>query len=225
MIHVAVRVREIISSNIDSAVERTSNPHKMLRLLRTEIEESLIGLHGDLSKTRREHERAERAAQKAEKTAEEWTAKAKTAVDHKREDLARAALLAREDGRNQAAALAKEAEALSDAVDEMESAIAQLEGKREDVLTQLKNLPEAPGKNATPRAESDSKTARRMDRIDAIERRVNFSNDGKDEAAPTDVDAEIAALQRDSNIDAELAAMQAPAKKAPSKKPSRKKAK
>ena len=71
----------------------------MLRLLQSEVEDALITLHGDVSKARRAHQRKAEAAQRLANTAEEWTGKAKVAVDHGREDLARAALLARESDR------------------------------------------------------------------------------------------------------------------------------
>ncbi len=222
MIHVAVRVREIVSSNVDSMAKKASDPRKMLRLLLTEIEESLIGLHSDALKTRREHERTTRKAQRTSEQAEEWTAKAKIAVDHKREDLARSALLAREDGRKQASLLEEEASKLSGAVAEMEDAIAQLETKRSDVLQQLKQLPDPSSPSNQSSADGDSKTARRMDRIDSIERRVGFGTEGAIKEAPTNIEAEIAALQLDSNIDAELSAMKKPAAKSSAKRSGKK---
>ncbi len=219
MIHIAVRVREIVSSNVDTLVTKTSNPAKMLRLLLSEIEESLIGLHGDLSKTKREHERTAQRADLTAKKAEEWTAKAKTAVDHKREDLARAALMAREDGRNQAVSLSQEVETLADGISELETAITELEAKREDVLARLKDMPSQEAASTCDAPDTkDSKTAKRMDRIDAMERRVNFGTEGRTDPKPTDIDAEIAALEQGSAIDAELAAMKKPAAKRTRKK-------
>lgn len=225
MIHIAVRVRELVSSNVDTMVGKAGNPRKMLKLLLTEIEESLIGLHGDLTKTRREHERLVAHGDKLAEEAEAWTAKAKTAVDHKRDDLAKSALLAREGGRKAASKAREEAETLASDVEEIEAAVKELEAKREDVLARIKALPANDcGSGASHTSAGDSKTARRMDRIDTIERRVNFGTEdaGKaSDATPADVDAEIAALQRDSDIAAELAAMKAPTPK----KAARKKAK
>lgn len=225
MIHIAVRVRELVSSNVDTMVGKASNPRKMLKLLLTEIEESLIGLHGDLTKTQREHGRVVERADKLAQEAEAWTAKAKTAVDHKRDDLAKSALLARENGRAQAHEAREEAETVAAQVDEIQSAVNELEAKREDVLARIKALPANDGGAvASHKSAGDSKTARRMDRIDTIERRVNFGTEDAGKAAdatPADVDAEIAALQRESDIAAELAAM----KKPTAKKAARKKAK
>lgn len=208
MMNLAVRVRELVSSNVDALIDKASNPAKMLRLLLTEVEENLIDLHGDLAKAVRAEKRLVAQAEKTAADAEGWTAKAKIAVDHGREDLARAALLARESGRQQAAELASEAEAAGAQVNQIETAIAELEAKRKDVTARLKDA-SATVKPAEPK---DSTVAKKLDRIDALERRVGYgSADSPSEAA---IEDEIAALGQASAIDNELAAMKAPAKSA-----------
>ena len=217
MIHIAVRVRELVSSNVDSLVDRASNPAKMLGNLCTEIEESLIALHGDLTKAKR---RAERCAEKAPAVAaqaEEWTAKAKTAMDHKREDLAHSALLAREDERARAKSLAAEAKEAGEEAAEIEATIATLETKRKEVSARLKSMPGAKD-TCSPDAGGDSATDRRLDRIERMERRVGFASDDRAEPAPASVEAEIASLQRDADIAAELAAMKSTGAKKPAAK-------
>jgi phage shock protein A len=214
MMHLAVRVRELVSSNVEALIDKASNPAKMLGLLLTEVEENLIGLHGDLTRAQREHARLAQKAERVAADAEDWTAKAKTAVDHGREDLARAALLARESERRTADELAAEAEAMKTKLAEIETAIAELEAKRADVSARLAQVTPAPTKPGP-----DGRTARRMDRIDAIERRVGFVSESAGAAASLDgIDAEIAALGKDAAIAAELEAMKAQAKKTPRKK-------
>lgn len=215
MKNLAVRARELVTSNVDALLDKATNPAKMLGLLLTEVEENLIDLHGDLAKAVRAEKRLVAQAERTASEAEGWTAKAKVAVDHGREDLARAALLARESGRQEAAELANEAKAAGEEVNAIEAAIAELEAKRRDVLARIKDVTPAAGGEVV----GESKTDARMDRIDALERRVGFgAAAGPSEAA---VDAEIASLEQASALDAELAAMKAPA---PAKR-SRKKAK
>lgn len=224
MIHIAVRIRELVSSNVDTMLDKADNPEKMLRLLRAEIEESLILLSGDLSRARRRQERLAGDAERVAQEAEEWTTKARTAMDHKREDLARAALLTREGERKRAGQLKADAQDASAEADEIEQAVAKLEAKRSDVMQRLAALPDAkPGAQADAgAARADTKTERRLDRIDELEKRIAFGMDGQDATpSPASVDAEIAALQREAEIDAELAGM----KGAKARKPSRAKAK
>lgn len=221
MIHIAVRVRELVSSNVDSMVGSASNPAKMLKLLRTEIEESLITLHGDLSKAKRQHERLLAEAEATSARAEEWTAKARTAMDHKREDLARSALLAREDERAEAEKLRDAARDASETVKELTDAIERLEAKRTEAIAKLKDLPrEAQGASAA--GTGDTKAERHLDRIERMERRVDLTSEARAQPAPASVDAEIAALRRDAELAAELAAMKA---RAGSTKPATRKAK
>lgn len=211
MIHIAVRVRELISSNVDALVEKAGNPAKMLQMLRSEIEESLITLHGDLSKARRQHERLLDKARTTADAAEEWTARAKTAIDHKREDLARSALLAREDGRMRAEELREEALELESRISELVEATEKLEGKRADAIARIATLPTSTPEDATHDG-GDTKAERHLDRIERMERRVDFKAETRAEPTPASVEAEIAVLQREADLSAELTAMKAAAK-------------
>ncbi len=217
MIHIAVRVRELVSSNVDSMVDRASNPAKMLGNLCTEIEESLIALHGELSQARRRAERCAEQATAVSAQAEEWTAKAKTAMDHKREDLARSALLAREDERARAKSLAAESKQAGEEAREIEAAIGELETKRTEVSARLKSMPGG-RQGCASEGTGDSRTDRRLDRIARMERRAGFASGDRAEPAPASVDAEIASLQRDADIAAELAAMKSTKGKQPAAK-------
>lgn len=98
-------------------------------------------------------------------------------------------------------------------VSEIEAAIARLETKRQDIVARQRDAAPAPKSDNKPK---DSRTAKRMDRLDAMERRVGFGASA--EKSDAEVDAEIASLGEQSAIDAEIAAMKAPAKKALRKK-------
>lgn len=225
MIHIAVRVQELVSSNLETLVSKTTDPAKVLNLLRSEIEETLISFHSELTMTKRQHERGASYADKLAADAELWTAKAKTAIDHKREDLARAALLAREGEIEKAAEARLEVEELARRVSELENGIADLDAKREDVIARAaaSATDTLTIKTVNPSRREDNNVVRRMDRIDAMERRASFQNRSPAETqgdAIANADAEIAALSQASMIDAELNEM-----KAQAKKPARKKAK
>jgi phage shock protein A len=207
MITIAIRVREIVSSNVDTLVSKAGEPRKMLRLLQSEIEETLIALHGDVAKARRQSERLRVTADRVATAAEEWTAKAKVAIDHGREDLARAALLARESDRAKAAAERDAAGKLEQQVSEAEAIIADLDEKREAIALRLAEL----AKEAVAAAAETPSAVRamdhRLDRIDALERRAAFADSPDAAPSHTSLDDEIAGLQQQRAIEAELAAM------------------
>jgi phage shock protein A len=224
MLHIAIQVRELASSNLNSLVSAASQPEKMLRLLQSRLQESIIALQGDLTRTQRQSERhrAESAALAA--TAAGWTDKARVAMDHKREDLARAALLAREDTQNAADRALADAEALAEQARDLETVLGELDAKLAETRERLAD--EALRRHGEPRSASGSSAATRgeriMDGIEALEKRIDFATDGRAQPAPASVDAEIAAMVREAKVRDELAAMKAAAKPAPAKKAKRK---
>ena len=209
MIETAVRIREIVASNVDTMLEKASDPRKMLGRLCTEIEESLIALHAQLAQTRRHAERCEASAASVAEKAEEWTGKAKIAMDHKREDLARSALLAREDERNKAKELSHQAQEAQAEAERLEKVVAALETKRKEVSGHLEGAGGAPT-HCPLESSGDERTDRRLDRIAQLERRIDYASKDRAEPAPVSVDEEIASLQRDAEISAELTAMKSP---------------
>ncbi|WP_296721460.1 PspA/IM30 family protein [Erythrobacter sp.] len=222
MITIAIRARQIVSSNVDSLVSKAGEPRKMLRLLQSEIEEALIALHGDAAKARRQQTRLHDTAARLAAGAEDWTGKAKIAVDHGREDLARAALLTREAERAKAADATAAAAALDSQIADANAVIAELEAKRAVISARIADLvqPETSERRMAD-AQRETHIDRRIDRIEALERRAGFADVPAGAPSPASLDDEIAGLQQSSAIDAELAAMKAapaPAKKAAGKK-------
>ncbi|MBX7458173.1 PspA/IM30 family protein [Qipengyuania sp. 1NDH17] len=223
MVHIAIRVRELVSSNVSSAIDSASNPAKMLAHLQREIEEALIGLHGDIAKARRQQERKQADLDKAGWTESDWSDKAQVAMDHGREDLARQALMAREDCRSSIAAMKKDVEALEAGIAEMEEAERELEAKREDVRQRLADQRASDGKSGP--AAPANRTERRLDHIDALEKRTTFATaEAANDCANASVEREIEAMRREREIEEELAAMRTgkaaakPAKKAGKRK-------
>lgn len=205
---IVVQVRELVSSNVSSLVETASSPVKMLRHLRKEIEEADIALHGEISKLERQQERAEDAAAKSLADAEDWSGKARTAMDHEREDLARSALLAREDcklaaekHKTEAARLGEEASEARDALEQLAGKLAETNAKLREVEAEQIAVSQSPG-----RAGADSRSDKTMDRIAELERRVSFTEEAKQSSAPShaQLEDEIASMRREANVDAEL---------------------
>jgi phage shock protein A len=233
MMRVAIQVKELISSNVTSVIESASNPAKMLNRLQREIEESIIALQRERTLTERRKTRLEAELAQQEMREADWSDKAKTAMDHDREDLARQALMAREDCTANIAKIKDDLDACANDLVEVDQAISDLEAKREETREQARHQMAADAENApagTP-GTATSKADAHLSRISELEKRAEFATEdhaGKREHAS--VDAEIEEMRRASKIDAELAAMKssgakkAPAKKTPAKKTAAKKA-
>lgn len=210
MFRIAIQVKELISSNVTSALDGASNPAKLLGRLQREIEEAIIGLTGEMSKAKRQQERLEAELTQAELREADWSDKARIAMDNGREDLARQSLLAREDCRAGIDRLKQDITRLKDDIRDMHSAMRELEAKRADVRTRLADQLAADG-NASGCASTTgfaNRTERRMDHIANLEKRTEFATE--DTAANrtnASVDREIEEMRRARVVEEELAAM------------------
>ncbi|WP_169053574.1 PspA/IM30 family protein [Alteraurantiacibacter aquimixticola] len=203
-----------MSSNVSGLVEAATDPAKMLKLLRKQIEETVISLQGDLSRTRRRSERLANDAQSLLASADSWQDKAKTAMAHQREDLARAALLAREDAALLGAKRQQEAKDAAAEVGEIETALAQLEAKHAETCEKLREVTQAAaghggesGGNPLSSifADRGSATERKLESVERLEKRVAFATEGEDEPKSANIEQEIEGLQREARVEAELA--------------------
>lgn len=216
MFRIAIQVRELISSNVTSALDAASDPAKLLGRLQREIEEALIGLTGERTRARRQAERLEAELLQAGARELDWGDKARIAMDAGREDLARQALLAREDCRAGIARVEQDIERLASEIGEMDSAMQQLEAKRDDVRKRLADQLAAEG-NASGNVTKGGfaqRTERRMDHIADLEKRTEFATeDSLASRGNAAVEREIEEMRRARSVDAELAAMRGSAAK------------
>ena len=223
MFRVAIQIKELISSNVTSAIESASNPAKMLTLLQREIEESIITLTGDRTRVSQSKKRLEAALAQHDLREADWGDKAKTAMDHGREDLARQALLAREDCRLEIARLKSEIAAAETSLAEIDAAVRELEAKREETRAQARAQIAADEAARAGSTGGASRAEAHLNRINTLGQRAQFATE--DEAPSrtnASVESEIEKMRRASAIDAELAALKAaapaPAKKTGTKK-------
>ena len=207
MAGIAAQISVLISGNLAGLLEDAAEPEKMLRLLRTEIEESIIALQGSLTRANRQHGRLEGQLAALELDAAGWPEKARVAIGGGREDLARRALQAGE------AAQAVLAQAKQELVDlaaqsaESERAIGQLEARLSEIRQQISRV--AAERVSASRANEQSPVDRQLDRIDELERRLGFATANDSRLADAAIDAELDQLDQDSRIEAELARLKA----------------
>ena len=222
MFRVAIQVKDLISSNVTSAVEAASNPAKMLNRLPREIEEAIISLEGERTRTTQRKKRLEASLTQNEMREADWGDKAKQAMDHDREDLARQALMAREDCRETIAQLKEDiAKADSDLV-EIADAVSDLEAKREETRAQARLQAAADGSASGFGGGKASKAESQLNRIAELSKRAEFaSEDSATARTNASVERDLEEMRRASTVEAELAAM----KSKPAPKPTRKKAK
>jgi phage shock protein A len=217
MFEIAVRIKELTSSNLNHLVEQASSPAKMLGLLQLELEEAIISLARDAAKARRLADDAAAAAKASDKAAKDWQDKAKLAIANGREDLARGALGERQNAEDLAKTQRRSATDATAEQAALNTAVAGLEGKLEETRSRLRaelgaKAAQKPGGSAAsgPSARSSALD----DRIATLEKRIDFAQaSAGHSASAASIEQELDALQREAMIEAELAALRKSAKK------------
>lgn len=202
MFELAVRAKELASSNLNSLIDKAVNPAKMLKLLMAELEESVIALTRDAAELDRSADRSTLESERFDAAAQTWADKAKLAMSRGREDLARGALAERNAARDAAEAQREAAGAARDEAAGLRASVAQLEAKHGEtkvrLLKVLSQASSAPASAAAARGKTDAL----MDRFASLEKRIDYAA-GK----AVTLDQELAALAHEAALDADLAAL------------------
>lgn len=109
------RLRDIVSADINAMADKAQDPPRLLRIMAQEIEDTLVEIKASCAAAMAATKKAKRAMDEARTRASEWEEKARLAVQKRRDQLAREALMERRRYAERAEALAKEA-AQSDAL-------------------------------------------------------------------------------------------------------------
>ena len=134
------RFRDIVSSNINSILDRAEDPEKMVRLMIQEMEDTLIEVKSSCAGIIAEQKKTERQLDDASDGVDEWESKAKLAVKKEREDLARAALNEKRKFARRLDILTEEFERTKETVVRFQSDIAQLEAKLNDAREKQRTI-------------------------------------------------------------------------------------
>ncbi|MDE2595631.1 MAG: PspA/IM30 family protein [Sphingomonadales bacterium] len=210
MFQIAIQVRDLISSNVSALVDCATDPARLVKQLRREIEDSIIALRGDEAQARRRVAHLGSELARLDLVEADWEDKAGVAMAGGREDLARAALLERGKVLEQLAQRRQELEAGEAELAELAAAIGALEAKLEEVRAKVIEAGQARAAAAppqSPRAPAPSAAERKLDRIAAMEQRVTFAAQDDVGASASSVKSEIEAMARETQILAELDAL------------------
>lgn len=218
MIEVAIRINQLLTSNVNCLVDSVTSPEKILKLLITDLEEAIISLNRDAGRAERAARERATAAGRHEAAALDWAEKARFAMDKKREDLARGALVER-DRAAQAARDGHEAASLTESeAASFRETIGSLESKLAEARTKLGEVRNAAAAGVTHRSGPDAanpaaRTDRIMDRVETLEKRFEFAQAAKPAAPGKSIDEELSEMARDARLEAELAEMRKASKK------------
>ncbi len=210
------RVRDIISSNINSMLDKAEDPEKLVKVMIREMEDTLIEIKANCASGMATKKKIKRDIEMALDLAKNWDTKAQLAINKGREDLAREALMEKRRHVERAELQEDELEQAKTLVTQCQSDIMQLEDKlsaareKQRVLVQRHT-------NANTKKKAQQQI-RRYDTSDALERFDNFQQ----RIDRMEADAELVnygrkstladqfkELETDDEIEQELEAMKA----------------
>lgn len=211
------RVRDIISANINSMLDKAEDPEKLVKLMIREMEDTLIEVKANCAGSMAQKKKIQREIEGVLAHAKTWDGKAQLAVAKGREDLAREALVEKRRFVERAEAQEAELEQIKQLVTQYQNDIMQLEDKlgaareKQRVLVQRHRHAQDKVRAETHiRKFETSDVLLRFDafqeRIDRMEAEAGLVNYGR---KPSSLADEFAALEGDEEIEKELAALKA----------------
>lgn len=222
------RFKDIVSSNLNSILDRAEDPKKMIRLMIQEMEETLIEMKSSCAETMASRARVGREMDVAASAASRWEERAALAVDKGRDDLAREALMEKSAMLERVDSLRDEAEALENVVQAARADIQRLEDKLESAKEKQRVLA-ARHKRAgeSIRAGRQIKNAEsneaimRFDKFESRIERLEAEAELTHIKGEPSLEREFESLERDESLERELAELKAKAGKAKTEKPAK----
>jgi phage shock protein A len=141
------RIRTVLKSNINALISKAEDPEKMLNQLIMDMNEQLLEAKKQVAMSIADEKKLERQMLENKGQAEDWEKKAMLAVRAGKDDLAKEALLRKQEYDGYASSFQKEFESQHASVEQLKDALRQLSGKIEEA-SRKKNLLIARAKRA-----------------------------------------------------------------------------
>ena len=210
------RLSDIINSNLSAILDRAEDPQKIIRLIVQEMDETLVEVRATAARAIAERKEVTRQLDRYQGAQAEWERKAELALRKGREDLSRAALVEKAKLADAARSLADELAALDAALGQGDEDIAKLEAKLRDAKARQKAMlareETAANRLRARRQTHDPRVEAAFARFESVERRIDRT-EGRVEAYDLGkrktLAEEIAELEADAGIEAELEALKA----------------
>ena len=210
------RAKDIFAANMTELLDRAEDPARMIRMIILEMEETLVEVRATAARSIADIKEMRRSLARLDEMQANWTEKAELALSKDREDLAKAALLERQNAADMADGLKAEMSEIEQVLRGYEADIAKLQGKLREARAR-QNAIQHRLESAVTRAKASellngSRTEDAFSKFELLERRADFA-EGRAEAlgltGPKSLEEEIAELKAAEKVDAELEAMKA----------------
>lgn len=134
------RLRYVIAANVNALLEKAEDPEKLLRALIREMEEAGDEARAASAEVLAEQRHSDRRLEELSAAVQQWQARAERAVAEGRDDVARAALVARGEAESARDAAQRERAVLGERIAALEADTATLKQKLAEAKQKLKTL-------------------------------------------------------------------------------------
>jgi len=224
------RLRTLFASNVNALISKAEKPEKMLNQLIIEMNEQLIESKKAVAMAIADEKKLEREKDNQYTQAKEWERKAMLAVSTGRDDLAKEALLRKQEYDNASAEYQKQWEAQKASVDQLKESLRELQRKIEEAQRK-KNLLIARAKRAEAQQKiqdtistvSGNRSAfeafdRMAQKVDEMEAMADASKELEDLSNNTNLEKQFAQLEKsDATADSLLLELKEKMKALPDK--------
>ncbi len=211
------RLSDIINSNLNALLDHAEDPQKLVRLVIQEMEDTLVEVRSAAVRMIAERRELERRITNLTRDADEWQRKAEFALGRNREDLARAALLAKSRATTAIAEAQEHIAQVQAAIAQQNEDVGKLQAKLDDAKSREKSIAirqqSATTRLRVKRSLYDERVTDAFARFEQVERNLDMM-EGRAESyelgrtPPTpSLHDEFANLEADANVEAELAAL------------------
>lgn len=208
------RLKTLISSNVNDMINKAENPEKMLNQLIIDMNEQLIESKKAVAMAIADEKKLERETANQDALAKEWERKAMLAVRAGQDDLAKEALIRKQEHENNHLEYRKQWEAQKASVEKLKESLRELQNKIEEAQRK-KNLLIARAKRAeaqqkiqsTISSVSGNKSAfeafdRMAQKVDQMEAQADAAKELDDFSRGTNLEKRFAELEKsDSSAD------------------------
>jgi phage shock protein A len=224
------RLKTLISSNVNDVINKAEKPEKMLNQLIIDMNEQLIESKKAVAMAIADEKKLEREKENQAAQSKEWERKAMLAVQAGKDDLAREALLRKQEYDNAYQEYQKQWEAQKSSVEKLKESLRDLQNKIEEAQRK-KNLLVARAKRAeaqqkiqsTISSVSGNRTSfdafdRMSQKVDQMEAQADAAQELEDFSSNNDLEKKFKALEKsDSSADLLLADLKAKMQALPEK--------
>jgi phage shock protein A len=201
------RLKTLISSNVNDMINKAENPEKMLNQLLIDMNEQLIESKKAVAMAIADEKKLERETANQQAQAQEWERKAMLAVRSGQDDLAKEALLRKQEYDNSYQEYQKQWTAQKASVEKLKESLRELQAKIEEAQRK-KNLLVARAKRAEAQQKIQNTISSVTGNTSAFDAFDRMSKKVDQMEAQADAAKELEDLSADSNLEKKFAALE-----------------